>query len=362
MLQKMGLIMMEHRLSLNDSEWGIFEIGKLFEVEKVYGNPIDTYSNGRTPYISTSSINNGVVNFITSDEKSLSKGNCISVDPIGGKAFYHEYDFVGRGFSGASINLLRNSNLNKNNSLFICRAIENTASKKASYGNLFNSNRLKKGKILLPIDDNSNCDWKFMEEYIKQEQNYIVQKVIDYYEKKIIETGFELVGLEDVEWKVFSFDEIFRKIQRGKRLKKADHINGKTPYVSSTSLNNGVDGFIGNEDKVRKFEGNLILANSGSVGSCFYQDYEYIASDHVTSLTLENADKYIYLFMSTIIKRLEDKYSFNREINDKRIRREKIILPIDKFGKPNWDYMSKFMQKIEAEKLDKALEYIYIYI
>lgn len=201
-----------------------------------------------------------------------------------------------------------------------------------------------------------------MEDYIKQEQKQIAQKVISYYEQRILETGFDLVGLEDVEWKEFYFNEVFRKIQRGKRLKKDDHIDGNVPYISSTSLNNGLDQFIGNEYMVRKFKNNISLANSGSVGSCFYHDYEYIASDHVTSLTLEKADKYVYLFMSTIIKRLEEKYSFNREINDKRIKNEKFILPVDKNGNPNWEYMSKFMQKIKAEKLEKVLEYIYIYI
>lgn len=83
-----------------------------------------------------------------------------------------------------------------------------------------------------------------------------------------------------------------------------------------------------------------------------------MASDHVTSLTLENADKYIYLFMATIVRRLGEKYSFNREINDKRIRTEKLILPVDQNGNPHWKYMGQFMQKIEAEKLEKALEYI----
>ncbi|NLA27942.1 MAG: restriction endonuclease, partial [Firmicutes bacterium] len=190
----------------------------------------------------------------------------------------------------------------------------------------------------------------------------IVQKVIDYYERKMPETNYDLVGLEDVEWKTFSFNEIFRKIQRGKRLKKDDHIAGDTPYVSSTSLNNGVDGFIENEEGVRKFSNNLSLANSGSVGSCFYHEYEYIASDHVTSLSLERADKYIYLFMATIIKRLEEKYSFNREINDKRIRNEKLILPVDESGNPYWEYMSQYMQKFELEKINKTLNYLSTYL
>ena len=69
--------------------------------------------------------------------------------------------------------------------------------------------------------------------------------------------------------------------------------------------------------------------------------------------------------MSTIIKRLKNKYSFNREINDTRISREKLILPIDKDGNPNWEYMSKFIKKIENEKINSIINYlsdIYIYI
>ena len=352
--------MVKNRLSLNDVEWRAFRIKDLFKIKKVKGKPVEKYNAGKIPYTSSSSTDNAVVSFIEANEDIINQGNSISVNPIDGKAFFHEYNFVGRGYSGASINILYNEKLNKKNGLFLCRAIENTSTKKASYGYLFNSKRLDNGIVLLPIDNTNNPNWQFMEDYIKQEKKEIAQKVINYYEQKILEIGFDLVGLENVEWKEFSFDKIFRKIQRGKRLKKDDHIDGDIPYVSSTSLNNGVDGFIGNDDKVRKFKNNLTLANSGSVGSCFYHDYEYIASDHVTSITLENADKYIYLFVATIVKRFEEKYSFNREINDNRIRTEKLILPVDENGNPHWDYMSKFMQKIEAEKLEKALEYIYM--
>ena len=117
-------------------------------------------------------------------------------------------------------------------------------------------------------------------------------------------------------WRAFYFTEVFTEIQRGKRLKKADHKIGNTPYVSSTSFNNGVDGFIGNDGSVRRFEDCLTLANSGSVGSAFYHRYEFIASDHVTQLKREGLDKYAYLFMIPLINRLSEKYSFNREIND----------------------------------------------
>ena len=163
--------------------------------------------------------------------------------------------------------------------------------------------------------------------------------------------------LSNLTWKEFYFTEIFAEIQRGKRLKKADHNEGNTPYVSSTSQGNGVDGFVGNESGVRKFQDCLTLANSGSVGYAFFHTYEFVASDHVTKLRREGLDKYAYLFMIPIINRLSEKYSFNREINDERIKREKIILPITADGQPDFAFMSSFMQQVEQDILGTTLRY-----
>ena len=53
-----------------------------------------------------------------------------------------------------------------------------------------------------------------------------------------------MMKLDERDWKDFAVPEIFQNIQRGKRLKNADHIPGIVPYVSSTANNNGVDDYI----------------------------------------------------------------------------------------------------------------------
>lgn len=163
-------------------------------------------------------------------------------------------------------------------------------------------------------------------------------------------------SLESREWEVFNLDQVFNLIQRGRRLTRRDQIEGNVPYISSTGLNNGLDNFIGNTDKVRVFNDCLTIANSGSVGATFYQQYEFIGSDHITALKMDKATENIYLFLATKLKNLENKYSFNREINHKRIRREKITLPT-KDDMPDYDFMNKYMAIEKIKSIYKVLGY-----
>lgn len=354
-------MIMENRISLDQVKWSKFKVSDIFTVENskpYHKDRLEQYKYG-VPYITRTSLNNGLEDTIKGSDFKFNKRDSISLGAENADFFYQPYNYI----AGNKMYSISHPEINKSIGLFLVQAFRSSIKDCGfGYGKGLTGTRMKDRLVMLPIDSEGKPNWSFMEQYIKQEQKKVARKVIDYYEQKILETAFDLVGLENVEWREFPFNKIFRKIQRGKRLKKADHIDGYTPYISSTAMNNGLDGFIGNKDGVRKFSNNISIANSGSVGACFYHEYEYIASDHVTSLSIDNADKYIYLFMSTIVRRLEEKYSFNREINDKRIRQEKIILPVDENGNPHWEYMSQFMQNLEAEKVQEVLEPIYIYI
>lgn len=56
-----------------------------------------------------------------------------------------------------------------------------------------------------------------------------------------------------------------------------------------------------------------------------------------------------------MVQRLSEKYSFNREINDERIKREKILLPVNKDGQIDFNFMSSFMQQVERDILKTTL-------
>ena len=174
---------------------------------------------------------------------------------------------------------------------------------------------------------------------------------------RIIENLILNAELSGCEWGEFYISEIFTTIQRGKRLTKENQKEGKKPYVSSSKLRNGVDNFISNDKNVRIFSHCISLANSGSVGSAFFHEYEFVASDHITILQNNNFSKYMYLFILPTINRLNEKYSFNREINDERIKREKILLPKTKEGKPDFAFMEKVMKSLKSSTYAKVIRY-----
>ena len=351
------------KLTLDSVKWEEFFIGGTNGIFDVSGtkttHPNDLKKDGTIPRVTCAATNNAIDDFYQNEATEI--GGVLTVDSAtDGYVSYQSNDFIATDHVEKIMN--KTGKINKYIGLFLKIAIDKSKLGKYSYGYKFSQKRIIRQKIKLPIDKQGNPNWQFMEDYIKQAMKEQSQKIVNYYENKVLKLSFELLDL-DVEWKEFFFTDIFKEIKRGKRLTKANQREGYTPYISSTAFNNGVDNFISNNKNVRKYKNNLSIANSGSVGACFYHKYEYIASDHITALSCENADENIYKFMSTIIKRLENKYSFNREINDTRISREKLILPIDKDGNPNWEYMCKFIKKIENEKINNIINYLYdIYI
>ena len=122
----------------------------------------------------------------------------------------------------------------------------------------------------------------------------------------------------------------------------------------------GRDGFPAVFTDIQKVVAFYVCRASGKPpGNTGFKERRWliVASDHVTHLKREGIDKYAYLFMIPIINRLSEKYSFNREINDERIRRERLLLPATESGDIDFDFMSSFMKKVEKDILGTTLDY-----
>ena len=345
---------------LSDREWKEFKIGDLFEVKKVLGKPIENYKNGRIPYISTSSQNNGLINFIDCEEKILSAKNAISIDPIKGTSFFHIYNFLGRGFSGASINNLYNEKLDKNNGLFASKCIEKTSFFKASYGNLFNSNRLINAKILLPVLENGEPDFDFMENYIYELEQEKLSEYKAYAQKQVSELCYqEIEPLENKEWKAFLLTDLFL-FEKGNQNNMNSLNLGNIPLISAKKINNGYKSFVSVNSK-KLFKGNCISLNNdgdGGAGLAYYQPSKMAVDSHVSILyQKEILEKNCLIFLSKCISQQANRFGHGHSINNERLKMFKVVLPITSDGKPDYIYMEQYTKNLMLRKYCEYLDY-----
>lgn len=169
-----------------------------------------------------------------------------------------------------------------------------------------------------------------------------------------------MTAIDIKDWKEFELGFLFN-IVKGSRLTKAEMKEGETRFIGSSSMNNGCTALVGNQKGVH--EGNAItVCYNGSVGETFYQDQPFLASDDVNILYPKfKMSKNIALFLAPIIKKTSGKYGFNYKWKKEIMIKEKIPLPVDSQGEPDWEYMENYMSKVleESETSLRSLRQAY---
>ena len=188
------------------------------------------------------------------------------------------------------------------------------------------------------------------------------QEKIDTFKNYVAKRLDELKNYQEVEpltakeWKEFEIENIF-DIQSGKRLIKTEMIKGKMPFIGASDSNNGITGYVSNINS--SLDKNVLGVNyNGSVGETFYHPYEAIFSDDVKRFSLKHTveNRHLYLFFKSIILKQIDKYQYGYKFNEGRMLRQKILLPTNANGQPDYEYMEHYMKKIEYQKLTAFLK------
>ena len=164
--------------------------------------------------------------------------------------------------------------------------------------------------------------------------------------------------LNELTWKPFDICDIF-SINAGVRLTKNDMQSGSRPFIGATDSNNGITEFVSNSNP--SLDSNVLGVNyNGSVVENFYHPYECIFSDDVKRLHLLKHDdnKYVLLFMKSVILKQQVKYQYGYKFNGERMRKQKIMLPVTESGQPDYDFMEAYMKAVEKRLLTQYKTYL----
>lgn len=158
-------------------------------------------------------------------------------------------------------------------------------------------------------------------------------------------------------WKEFTIGDYFDVYLSSGDLKIDDCEPGNIPLISSGSTNNGIVGYIDEkgDGKAQIFKANCITVDMFC--NAFYQNEDFYAVSHgrVNVLCPKfKCNLQIGLFICSIIKKEQFKYSYGRAVYSSEIARMIIKLPSTPDNEPDWNYMEQYIKSIKHKPLSTA--------
>ena len=347
-------------MRLDIKDWKPFITARLFPVlENGKANQQMLDEGTECFYVGAKKNDNGVMIHCMRDESLITKGNCIVFICNGqgsvGFANYMDVDFIGT----TDIVAGYNEHLNEYVGTFLA-TIYSQERPKYSFGRKWKTH-LRDTEVKLPIqcnadgaalkddsrrysDDGFVPDWQFMEDYIKS------LRYKPLTTKNKVENKNEL---DLTNWKEFFFGDLISSIYKAKAINK-DELNessekaGSIRYVTRTGENNGCEMLAVRSEVPENLieEGNAISIGD-TTATCFYQDEEFIAGDHMVVVRANSwLNKYTGLFVVAMLQREQYKYSYGRAFLMDRIKETIIKLPVDTDGNPDWQFMENYIKAL----------------
>lgn len=346
---------------LSEVKWGDFTICDLFNKVnvkslkyKVADLPNEATADFNLPALTAGIQNQGLNNYVPKKDATVLK-NVISISANGantGATFYQSHEFTVLQDAYA-IEWSQGDILTDNIYLFLTSAIS-----KAIYGNYEWTNkagweRIKNEKIHLPITEDYEIDFAFMDSFIAELEAERIKELEAYLTvtglKDYVLTEEERNALDsykDWEWSTFNLEALFGKSTRGKRLKSADRIPGELPFVTAGEAAEGISDFIGND--VTVFSENTTTIDM--FGSAKYRNYRYGGDDHVAIVHTEALPKLASIFVTSAIHKSSHngQFDYSKNFYAKDADALNIQLPSQN-GLPDYDRMATLISAIQKE-------------
>ena len=299
--------------------------------------------DGDTPRITVKGTDNGILGYydvVKSNPNYRVYENFISVSFLG-TVFYQE----GKASLDMKVHCLKlkDCELNKYLGLFLVTSIKKSL-KESRYSDQISSTVLPQIEIRLPTNKEGKPNFSYMESCMRHIEVSAKATLRDLCN---IET-ITVAHINISKWKEFAISEIFPKIVKPVVYHTREvhqDFNG-IPYIVRSKFNNGI------KYRVTRPQGRVNPPNVISFGAenatFFYQKEEWISGRDIYFIDTRDIDEYACLFIVTCLQKIAAKYSYNYGLFPELLKKEKIKLPIDKEGNPDFMQMSGRMKALEV--------------
>ncbi|NFO86645.1 hypothetical protein FDC58_03785 [Clostridium botulinum] len=293
------------------------------EIDPLMIKKLSIVSENKYPFYGQATINNGIISYLslTDDVLNNKEGKpTILIHSNNQNIVYLETPFYLKDGHGAT-SVLQADFLNEKTALYIMACIKKVISKKFSYNEKATKIALKNTKISLPINQNNEIDYVYMEKCIRNVEDTKIKSILDSLKSCELDTceltkkeqeAIDLYRKGKVIYKDFTIKELF-DIHPTKSYKYTNKIlyktKGKIPVLANSSINNGIGGYV---DLPATEKGGIITFSDTTSGSktIFYQPKEFIGYSHVQGLYPYNNALWTentLLYFMTVFKKSADK-------------------------------------------------------
>lgn len=317
------------------------KLNELFDIE-ICKNPISRDyamdNPGNVPYITTTSENNGIECYV--DFPPQYNGGVITVSKDGGNgdAFLQQLPFCGN----EKVMVLTPKQKLSDIQLFYYVTVIKFNKSLFGYGRKCSVARLS--KLYIPAPEEIPMfvyDLKNQSITTKNHSNSIPELKVE-------------------KWKNFMVGKILNCDSTTLSIKD-DLDEGNTPFISRSAINNGCDGYV-NIESYQITRGNCLTIGAEGIYS-FYQPTDFATGNKVYQLRNEHLNKYIALFLSTVLNIEDYRYSYGRARILSKLKEEIIKLPIqrnpdgspiidsdykysDEGYVPDWKFMENYIKSL----------------
>lgn len=362
---------------LENTEWGEFKLGDLFEIK---GNPQlnkDSFTfneNAKFPYFTRTAFNNGILGYVEYlDDDHKIEGNCLAVGMIAMQFFYMEKDFYAGQFTKRAIPksfLLTQqiasyfiSLLNKNQQRFqnvLVRDFENE----------FNKTIVK-----LPIKK-GQIDFDFMEYLISNLEKERTSKLKEYIKTmglkdyKLTDKEYRaLKEFDKIDWKEFKLGDLFERIKTKKLPFKASELSKEPikrhtlPCLTSSFQNQGLN-YYAPKDNATILKNVISLPSNSDVYRAYFQSREFTVLSDAYAIKWIYDDIQLsanqYLFTVSCINKVTDLsiYSYKNKLGGWNVVKDKYIKMPIKNGQLDYETMETLIFAIQKLIIKDTVLYI----